>query len=62
MDKLLSKILKDELKEGIITKIHNDLVIGGNSQEEAVLNYIRVLHKLYLANLNMDPAETNIFP
>lgn len=40
LDELLSKILKDELKEGIVTKIHNDLVIGGNTQEEAVTSYL----------------------
>ena len=41
MDELLSKILKDELKEGIVTKIHDDLVMGGDNQGEAAENYIQ---------------------
>ena len=28
LEELLSKILKDELREGVVTKIHDDLVIG----------------------------------
>ena len=55
LDELLSKILKDELKEGIVMKIHNDLVIGGNSQEEVVPNYICMLHKFHLANIKVEP-------
>ena len=62
LDELLSKILKDELKEGIVMKIHDYLVIGGNSQEEVVPNYIRVLHKFHLANIKVEPEKTVIFP
>ena len=40
LEELLSKILKDELREGVVTKIHDDLVIGGDTQQEAVPNYI----------------------
>ena len=28
LEELLSKILKDKLREGVVTKIHDDLVIG----------------------------------
>ena len=62
LDELLSKILKDELKEGIVMKIYNDLVIGGNSLEEVVPNYTPVLHKFHLANIKVEPEKTVIFP
>ena len=62
LDELLSKILKDELREGIVTKIHDDLVIGGNTQQEAVPNYIRILNKLHLGNLGVEPEKVVIFP
>ena len=61
LDKLLSKILKDELKEGIVTKIHNDLVIGGNLHEKVAPNHIRVLNKFHLANIKVEPEKTVIF-
>ena len=62
LDELLSKILMDELKEGIVMKIYNDLVIGGNSLEEVVPNYTPVLHKFHLANIKVEPEKTVIFP
>lgn len=45
-DELTSKILKDEIKEGIMAKIVDDCYIGGNTQEETAKNYARVLEKL----------------
>ena len=57
LHELLSKILKDKLREGIVTKIHDDLIIGGDTQQEAVPNYIRVLYKFHLANLKVEPEK-----
>ena len=62
LDELMSKILKDELTEGIVTKLQDDLIIGGDNQEDAARNYIRILHKFHLANLKVEPEKTNIFP
>ena len=62
LDELLSKILKDELVQGKIAKIQDDLVIGGVDQREAAHNYIQILHKFDLANLKVEPEKTNIFP
>ena len=61
-DELTSKIFKDELKEGIMTKIVDDCYIGGETQEETARNYERVLHKLHKANLKITPDKTHIFP
>ena len=55
-------ILGDEIKEGRATKIQDDIIIGGNSQLEAAQNYIRILEKLYQANLRAEPEKTIIFP
>ena len=55
LDELMAKILKEEMKEGIITKIQDDIVIGGDKQIQAARNYIRILHKLQLANLRVKP-------
>ena len=46
-DELTNKILKDELKDGICTKIVDDCYVSGKTQEEAALDYKRVLRKLY---------------
>ena len=32
LDELMAKILKEEMKEGIITKIQDNIVIGGDTQ------------------------------
>ena len=47
----MAKILKEEMQQGIITKIQNDIVIGGDTQMQAAHHYARVLNKLHLANL-----------
>jgi hypothetical protein len=55
-------VLKEELKEGICTKIVDDIYIGGATQVEAALNYVRILSKLHNANLKITPTKTHIFP
>ena len=57
LDELMAKILHQEMKEGIITKIQDDIIIGGDTQIQAANNYIRVLHKLFLANLHVEPQK-----
>ena len=62
MDELMAKVLHEEMKEGCITKIQDDVIIGGQTQTEAANNYVRVLRKLSLANLKAEPGKVNIFP
>ena len=62
LHELLAKVLKEELAAGTVTKLHDDLIIGGDTHEETIHNYLKVLHKLWLANLRIDPAKTIIFP
>ena len=61
-DELTSKILKDELKDGIMVKIVDDCYIGGDTEEETAENYRRVIEKLHKANLKIKPEKTHIFP
>ena len=62
LDELMANILGDKIKEGRATKIQDDIIIGGNSQLEAAQNYVKILEKLYLANLRAEPEKTIIFP
>lgn len=62
LDKLMTMIFKQEIKEGIITKIQDDIIIGGDTQKQTTRNYIRVLNKLDLANLRVEPQKVVIFP
>ena len=39
-------------------KIQDDVIIGGDTQLEAAHNYIKILEKLYLANLRVEPGKT----
>ena len=61
-EELTSKILKQEMQEGICTKIVDDIYIGGQSQRETALNYIRILEKFKNANIKITPEKTTIFP
>ena len=62
LDKLMAKVLKQEIEEVIITKIQDNIIIGGDTQAETAKNYIRILHKLELANLCIEPQKVVIFP
>ena len=61
-NELTSKVLKDELQEGICFIIVDDLYVGGETQLEAATNYLRILSKMHNANLKVTPEKTHIFP
>ena len=61
-DELTAKILKDEIKDGICTKIVDDCYVGGSTQEEAASKYARVIKKLHKANIKISPEKTYVFP
>ena len=61
-DEVLAKVLGEELKEGICTKIVDDIYVGGDNQREAMINYTRILSKLKNANMKIAPNKTHIFP
>ena len=61
-EELTSKILQQEMQEGICSKIVDDIYVGGQTQKETALNYIRILQKFQNANLKISPGKTAIFP
>ena len=62
LNQLLSKVLGDEIMQGICMKIADDLIVGGDSINQAIDNWDSVLKKLSLANLKLSPAKVRIFP
>ena len=62
LDELLAKILGVDIKEGKAIKIQDDIIIGGDTQEQTIKNYAHILEKLYLANMRVEPGKTIIFP
>ena len=61
LDELLSKVLGEELKNGIASRLADNLYVGGITPQEAIENYAHVLSKLQNANLKISPSKTKIF-
>ena len=62
LDELLAKVMQDKMAAGICMKIQDNVIVGGDTQEEAEHNYILIIKILYLANLRVAPDKTIIFP
>ena len=59
---LVRTILKEELQAGMCCQLVDDLIVGGNTQQETADNYMIILQKLALANLKVAASKTHIFP
>ena len=55
-------VLGDLLQEGCVAKIADDLYCGGNSHQELLSNWRKVLSALVRCNLRLSPAKTIISP
>ena len=62
LNEILCKVLSEEMKEGKCIKIADDVYVGGDNQQEAALNYIRIIQKLHKANIKAAPSKIFIFP
>jgi len=62
LEELLTKILKPELQAGKCCKIADDIIIGGQTYEEAATTYATILKKLNAANIKLAANKTHIFP
>lgn len=60
LDGLVDKVLGEEKAEGITTTAHDDIVIGGNTIDEAIRNFDRVFTKLAENNLKLSPSKIRI--
>ena len=61
LDELLSKVLGEEMAQGISARLADDLYVGGADAKEAANNYKKVLQKLQAANLKISPSKTKVF-
>ena len=62
LEELLCCVLGDLLAEGIVAKIADDLFCGGNTPEELLHNWTKVLQALYRNSLNLSACKTTVCP
>ena len=61
LEELMCRVLGDLLQEGCVAKIADDLYCGGNSHQELLTNWRRVLSALDRCNLRL-PCENHNLP
>lgn len=62
LEELMCRVLGDLLEEGVVVKLADDLYCGGNSPEDLLNNWTRVLAALQKCNLKLSPTKTIIAP
>ena len=62
LEELVCRVLGDLLQEGVVAKLADDLYCGGNSPQELLDNWSRVLDALDLCNLRFSFTKTRALP
>ena len=62
LDELMSRVLGHLAQDGILRRIADDLYIGGNTPEELLVNWERVLQQFEKNNLRLSASKTVICP
>ena len=62
LEEVMSRVLGDLIQEGVTAKIADDLYCGGNTPEEALINWERILSALRKNGLNLSASKTVICP
>ena len=62
LEELMSRVLGHLVEEGCVAKLADDLYCGGNTPEEALHNWSRVLEALSANNLRLSAHKTTICP
>ena len=62
LEELLSAVLGDLIQDGILAKLADDLYCGGNTPDELLRNWSRVLAALDKCSLRLSPTKTIIAP
>jgi hypothetical protein len=62
LEELMCRVLGDLLEEGVVAKIADDLYCGGNTPEELLQNWKRVLVALHKSDLRLSALKTVINP
>ena len=62
LEELVCRVLGDFLQEGCATKLANDLYCGGDTPQELIANWCRILDALAQCNLRLSATRTVICP
>ena len=62
LEELMCRVLGDLLQEGVIAKLADDLYCGGNTPEELLNIWRRILQALHHSGLNLSASKTVIAP
>ena len=62
LEELMCRVLGHLLEEGDVAKIADDLYCGGNSPQELLQNWTKVLQALYKCDLRLSTSKTVINP
>ena len=62
LEELMCRVLGDLLQEGVVIKLADDLYCGGNSPQELLHNWSRVLDTLDRCDLRLSAKKTRVCP
>ena len=62
LEELMFRVLGNSIQDGIVAKLADDLYCGGNTLDELLSNWKRVLDALQKSNLKLPPSKTIICP
>ena len=62
LEELMCRVLGDLLQEGCVAKIADDLYCGGDTPQELLTNWRKVLSALDRCNLRLSPEKTIVCP
>ena len=62
LEELMCRVLSDCIQDGFVAKLADDLYCGGNTLDELLSNWRRVLQSLQKCALRLSPSKTIICP
>ncbi len=62
LEELMSRVVGNLIEDGILAKIADDLFCGGDTPEEALHNWFRLLAMLHRNNLGLSAPKNIIYP
>ena len=62
LEELMCRVMGDFIQEGSVAKLADDLYCGGNTPEELLSTWKKVLQALQKCNLRLSPTKTVICP
>ena len=62
LEELMSRVLGDLIQEGVVAKVADDLYCGGDTPEELLINWRKVLCSLQKNSLALSAKKTSVAP